>query len=129
MDDGLGLTLSDYLDKKKVRHQHRQAIFMAFDYKCAYCGSLAQSLDHVKPKHKGGQNLSSNLVPACLECNQSKGSANLWDFFHDRQSFYSEARADFLKKWISGEIKSLQVLSIEELDISNSCYAFNVSFT
>lgn len=127
--DGLGLTLSDYLDKKKVRYQHRLAIFSAFDHKCAYCGSPAQSLDHVKSKHRGGQNLSSNLVPACLKCNRTKGSDNLWDFFHELQPFYTEDRADFLKKWISGEIQSLQVLSTEELGINTSCYAFTVSFT
>jgi hypothetical protein len=127
--DGLGLTLSDYLDKKKVRHQHRQAIFNAFDHKCAYCGQPAQSLDHVKPKHKGGQNLSSNLVPACLACNQSKGSTSLWNFFHEQQSFYSETRADFLKKWISGEIHSLEILTTQELDLNTSCYTFTVSFT
>jgi hypothetical protein len=127
MDGAECLTLSDYVNKKKVRQLHRQAIFKAFDHKCAYCGSPAQSLDHVKPRHKGGQNLSSNLVPACLECNQTKGSSDLWDFYHEGQAFYSASRAEFLKQWVSGEILALRALSVEELG-KNNVHIFLVGF-
>jgi 5-methylcytosine-specific restriction endonuclease McrA len=34
-------------------------------------------LDHVQPRTYGGKNITSNLVPACLKCNQDKGS-NEW---------------------------------------------------
>ena len=128
MDGAECLTLSDYLNKKKVRHQHRQAIFGAFDHKCAYCGGKAESLDHVKPRHKGGQNLSSNLVPACLDCNQSKGTTDLWDFFNESQLFYDESRATFLHRWISGEILALNPLTEPERAPNPDVHVFLVGF-
>lgn len=41
--------------------------------KCWICGGPYESLDHVKPLIRGGNNLPSNLRPACLKCNSSKG--------------------------------------------------------
>ena len=63
-------------------------------YRCAYCGcelippgaSIAQtsiilrrkgrqgSIDHVVPKSEGGDDKLSNLVLACIPCNNAKGS-------------------------------------------------------
>jgi 5-methylcytosine-specific restriction endonuclease McrA len=41
---------------------------------CAYCGVRPfEHIDHVIPRHRGGSDRNSNLVPACEPCNQSKG--------------------------------------------------------
>tara|TARA_R100000458_G_scaffold54301_1_gene57284 strand:- start:1902 stop:2231 length:330 start_codon:yes stop_codon:yes gene_type:complete len=59
----------------------RRAIKEKFNCTCVYCGNNYEinqlTLDHVKPKTYGGENLTSNLVPACHACNQGKGS-NHW---------------------------------------------------
>ena len=45
---------------------------------CVYCGETYElhqlTLDHVLPRSKGGEDISSNVVPACTKCNQDKGS-------------------------------------------------------
>ena len=59
----------------------RRAIKEKFNCQCVYCGNSYEihqlTLDHVKAKTNGGENLTSNLVPACRACNQDKGS-NHW---------------------------------------------------
>ena len=46
---------------------------------CAYCGKAfddarRRTRDHVIPKALGGSRSANNIVPACLDCNQLKGS-------------------------------------------------------
>ena len=50
------------------------------DPKCSYCGDPAVEIDHVIPTSKGGTHELSNLVPACLRCNRSKGAKDVNDF-------------------------------------------------
>jgi hypothetical protein len=38
-------------------------------YTCAYCGDVANEVDHVYPKSKGGEDTLDNLVAACRRCN------------------------------------------------------------
>lgn len=38
-------------------------------YTCAYCGDVANEVDHVWPKSKGGEDTLDNLVAACRRCN------------------------------------------------------------
>ena len=65
----------------KVAHTvqlSRTNIFLRDGNTCQYCGQVferrALTLDHVKPKSKGGENSWENLVTACSPCNTSKGS-------------------------------------------------------
>lgn len=41
---------------------------------CHYCGKAGGTVDHVVPLRFGGQNASSNCVPACVECNQKRNT-------------------------------------------------------
>lgn len=41
---------------------------------CFYCGGKAEHLDHVVPIARGGRHSIGNLLPACRQCNQSKGA-------------------------------------------------------
>jgi len=55
-----------------------------FGWRCRYCkvmltpGTLAR--DHAIPLSRGGSNWPSNLVPACGDCNASKGTRTLREF-------------------------------------------------
>lgn len=40
-------------------------------------GRYYPELDHVEPLYWGGPHVASNLVPACLRCNRSKGARRL----------------------------------------------------
>lgn len=55
----------------------RTEILVRWGYLCAYCGDLAEHLDHVEPLSKGGADVEANIVPACAHCNLSKGAKTL----------------------------------------------------
>lgn len=49
-------------------------ILEAFNYCCAYCGSIDHiELDHFFPIKKGGKTKPGNLYPVCRHCNREKG--------------------------------------------------------
>ncbi|MBN1300249.1 MAG: HNH endonuclease [Melioribacteraceae bacterium] len=53
----------------------RKNILRRDKHKCAYCGrsDLPLTIDHVRPKARGGNDSWENLVSACLPCNNKKG--------------------------------------------------------
>lgn len=53
----------------------RNEIFRRDNYTCQYCGKTGSSLtiDHVIPRHSGGEKVWTNLVTACPACNHRKG--------------------------------------------------------
>ncbi len=70
------IRLNNYISRpfKKVILT-RKNILRRDGYKCAYCGrsDLPLTIDHVKPKSRGGEDDWSNLITACLPCNNKKG--------------------------------------------------------
>lgn len=93
----------------KRRHTKRQVIrkivlrvFEYFDYECAYCGAESDGIDHIIPRHHKGDNSPSNLVSACLACNQSKGTKRLEYWYTERNHpDWSQYRSDRIKEWRS----------------------------
>lgn len=81
-----------YLDSLLSNHQRRAAKFgkpislnewqKVLDFyngRCAYCKTNRyEHMEHVVPLSKGGVHDISNLVPACADCNQAKGSETTW---------------------------------------------------
>jgi hypothetical protein len=63
----------------------REYLLAKYDRKCVYCDvtGVPLNIDHVEPKSKSGSNRISNLVLACVKCNQSKGSKSLNVFVKD----------------------------------------------
>lgn len=55
-------------------------------WRCYYCGldlrapEVEATLDHRLPRSRGGTDQSSNLVPACRECNEAKGNATVEEY-------------------------------------------------
>lgn len=96
---------------KEAKRLWRQSIREAWDNKCAYCNCppidiKSLTLDHVRPKSKGGEDITSNCIPACRKCNHSKGSED-WIQWYERQDFYSACAELRIKSWLqSGTIRS-----------------------
>lgn len=57
----------------------RREVFRRDGYLCQYCGRHTSNptLDHVIPRHRGGQHTWENLVTACMRCNHRKGGRPL----------------------------------------------------
>jgi len=58
---------------------NRREILRRDHYTCQYCGTQVGTLtlDHVYPKHLGGEHSWENLVTACSACNHLKGGRTL----------------------------------------------------
>jgi 5-methylcytosine-specific restriction endonuclease McrA len=50
----------------------RAALMRRDNYRCAYCGRRAETIDHVLPRSKGGPHTWENCVAACQMCNHRK---------------------------------------------------------
>jgi 5-methylcytosine-specific restriction endonuclease McrA len=70
------LLFYDRLPRRAVTFNRRN-IYARDNSRCQYCGrhfpTSELSLDHVIPRHMGGQATWENIVCACLKCNVKKG--------------------------------------------------------
>jgi len=55
----------------------RRGVLRRDSNQCAYCKRPANTIDHVQPKSRGGQDTWENLVACCLKCNNIKGDKTL----------------------------------------------------
>ena len=94
------------IPKRSAKNQFRQEIFQAWSYACAYCGNSADTLDHVRPRHKGGTTTTFNLVPACKRCNLGKGSTQ-WLEWYTLQEYHVSDREKAIAAWITRQHEAL----------------------
>ncbi len=52
----------------------RIRILQMDEYMCAYCGRKADTVDHILPKMRGGDESDKNLVACCKRCNMVKNN-------------------------------------------------------
>ena len=77
----------------EAKKKWRAAIKKAWQNRCAYCNQppiddKSLTIDHVRPKSKGGANNTKNCIPACRQCNHEKGSLE-WREWYRLQPNYS----------------------------------------
>jgi 5-methylcytosine-specific restriction endonuclease McrA len=61
---------------------------------CAYCGVRpAEHRDHVTPVSRGGGNSIGNILPACAQCNLSKGSLFLTEWKYKTRCHLAKRQA------------------------------------
>lgn len=62
----------------------RRAVLDRDAHLCMYCGARADTIDHVRPRSRGGLHVWTNVVAACARCNHRKGDRLLselgWHF-------------------------------------------------
>ena len=56
---------------------NKENIFIRDFHTCQYCGGVAESVDHIIPKSKGGEHVWSNVVACCKKCNLIKADKDL----------------------------------------------------
>jgi hypothetical protein len=92
------------LTSGEAKRRWRKAIKDQWDNRCCFCGrppidDKSLTIDHLRPRSKGGEDISSNCLPACLEHNQSKGSSD-WQPWFRSQSFYDKVREAKIIYWL-----------------------------
>ena len=55
----------------------RRAVLDRDAHRCVYCGARADTIDHVRPRSRGGPHHWTNVVAACATCNHRKGDRML----------------------------------------------------
>ena len=97
-------------------------ILKLFNNECAYCG-LPLSKHYIRYKgetklgdfhkehvdHEGANDLS-NCIPSCKECNSSKSTKFLEDWYNENNLNFNQDRLNKIHKWINEDYK----LYIEE---------------
>ena len=68
------------MSSSEAKRLWRRSVKEHFDCTCVYCGESYElqnlTLDHVRPRSLGGQDLTTNVVACCKKCNKEKGSTN-----------------------------------------------------
>lgn len=68
--------------QKRNKHPKWMRDIRAGMFPCHYCGeSGARTIDHKIPRSKGGLTNQENCVPACLPCNNWRGSRYTYEEF------------------------------------------------
>jgi 5-methylcytosine-specific restriction endonuclease McrA len=57
----------------------RRAVLDRDAHTCAYCEGRADTIDHIRPRSRGGLHTWTNVVAACARCNHRKGDRLLSD--------------------------------------------------
>jgi hypothetical protein len=52
----------------------KRGVLRRDQYRCGYCGGVAETVDHLLPQSRGGGNTWLNTVAACLRCNNRKAN-------------------------------------------------------
>jgi 5-methylcytosine-specific restriction endonuclease McrA len=80
-------------------------IYRRDEYTCVYCPSKKDlTIDHVKPRSKGGKNSWENLVTCCSSCNTAKGNKPLKTYLEEsgqtmRHEPYRPTYMEFLSQY------------------------------
>lgn len=66
------LTRYIHVPYRRTGQPTRRTVLHRDHYRCAYCLSLADTIDHVVPRSRGGGHDWGNVVAACASCNRRK---------------------------------------------------------
>jgi hypothetical protein len=88
----------------EAKRAWKAAIKHAWNDRCAYCGKTpiddkSLTIDHVKPRSRGGEDRTRNCIPACRRCNHAKGSEE-WMAWYRLQSYYSLEAEIRIRHWL-----------------------------
>ncbi|WP_308120462.1 RNA-guided endonuclease IscB [Streptomyces bambusae] len=90
---GKPLEGAEYQNGTLHGYEVREYLLAKFGRACVYCGAtnVALNIDHVQPRSRGGGDRVSNLVLACVPCNERKSNRPVEEFAPKRA-------ADILKR-------------------------------
>lgn len=74
LDEPSVVRLSRYVHVPYPKHRspNRRGVLARDAHTCQYCGGMAETIDHVVPRSRGGDHAWDNVVAACRRCNGAK---------------------------------------------------------
>jgi 5-methylcytosine-specific restriction endonuclease McrA len=75
----------EYQQGTLAGYEIREYVLAKWDHQCVYCDAreVPLNLDHVRSRARGGSARVSNLVTACVPCNQAKGAQPIEAFLEN----------------------------------------------
>ncbi|WP_151480036.1 RNA-guided endonuclease IscB [Streptomyces albicerus] len=92
MTAGSPLAGTEYQQGTLAGTEARAYLHAKWNRACAYCDAagVPLNIDHLRPRSRGGSDRVSNLVLACVPCNQAKGSTPVDVFLAHRPDRLAE---------------------------------------
>jgi hypothetical protein len=94
-----GIEGESYQQGTLAGYELREFVLERDGRKCLYCGkeNVPLNLDHVEPKSRGGSDRPSNLVLACIPCNEKKSNRDVREFLKSKPAVLARIRAQIKK--------------------------------
>jgi hypothetical protein len=75
-----------YIPFSRTEYEIKEYLLLKYNYQCVYCGAknVVFEKDHVIARSRGGSDRISNLVLACVKCNQAKSNKPIEIFVKDK---------------------------------------------
>jgi len=93
---------------------------------CIYCGEEKElTVEHILPKHCGGEDIPDNVVMVCKSCNSSKGKKRLyeWRGLNAKDTHHRIAEGKYLKYLYSLHERNG---TLDESDVAKLCPECNM---
>ncbi|MGX1907557.1 RNA-guided endonuclease IscB [Streptomyces phaeochromogenes] len=92
MSAGMPLSGAQYQHGTLQGMELREYLLAKWNRTCAYCGAtgVPLNIEHVHPRSRGGSDRLSNLVLACVPCNERKGNKLVEDFLKSRPALLAK---------------------------------------
>jgi 5-methylcytosine-specific restriction endonuclease McrA len=76
---------TEYQQGTLFGYEVREYLLLKWHHQCAYCAAagVPLTIDHIRPRARGGSNRISNLTLACVPCNQAKDARDVSEFVAD----------------------------------------------
>jgi 5-methylcytosine-specific restriction endonuclease McrA len=100
-----------WLGMNWIRQEKRLAIYLRDGMACCYCGHSQEdgaqlTLDHLRPRSKGGSNHESNLVTCCHRCNSSRGNRTVRAFCRAVADYIDgSAKPEAIEKYVRNQVR------------------------
>ncbi|WP_235855010.1 RNA-guided endonuclease IscB [Nonomuraea aridisoli] len=92
---GRPLEGAEYQQGTLYGYEVREYLLAKWGRACAYCGAtgVPLNIDHIHPRSRGGSDRVSNLVVACISCNQVKDDRLVEEFLSGKPKLLARIRA------------------------------------
>ena len=113
------------LRQAKHRAKRKESLVGAGN-RCAYCGGVGDTIDHVIPRSRGGLDIPENAVPCCQACNSAKKDKDVAEFLNARLSYGEHVDIDgilsneVLQQYVSFDGEHFVTLQNENVTLRNA---------
>lgn len=115
---------TEYQQGTLAGFEAREYLLEKFDRKCVYCDAenVPLNIDHVVARSHGGSDRITNLVLACIPCNQEKGSRDVREFCPARAAkILARAKAPLRDAAAVNSTRFATLAALRALDLPVEC--------